>query len=240
MTIARTLLLTALCTIVVSCADDGDEGTEQRLAPAAPLPPAAPAGPTVLGPPAELSQGELNNLLQLEKDRISDRKAASGPAFDSLKAEWHAFQEGQSTLAPSPLMRCDARKFEGEAKIIGPAGGEVKAGPHKLKIPAGALPWNSVISIEAPPALEIAIELSPKAVGFAVPLTLEVDYGQCAVPDSMPAFRGVFVSADGTVLEFRPAVDERQPQPGPGPGPGPGPKKLKIELDHFSKYAVAY
>jgi hypothetical protein len=222
-------ILTA--TLALLSCDSGDstpDGNTPPTPPAAPLPPAAPPPATTLGPPAPMSDLDLTLLLAAEIARITTRQVQSGVTYDSLKAEWDAFLDRERILEPSALLRCDPLQFTGSAGIIGPDGGDINVGPHTLRIPRGALPWNAVITVEAPTGLEVGIELSPKGVGFAEKLVLEIDYDHCTVSDTLPPLRGVWVSDSGAALEFPPSVDDRER------------RRLSVELDHFSKYAVAY
>ena len=228
--IRRAALALAAALVLLSC-DNGvgaPDGSTPPTPPAAPLPPAEPPPATTLAPPAQMSDIDLTQLLASEVARIATRQVQSVVTYDSLKTEWDAFLARERILEPSALLRCDPLQFTGSASIIGPNGGDINVGPHTLRVPRGALPWDAVITVEAPTGLEVGIELSPRDVGFAEKLVLEIDYDHCTVSDTLPPLRGVWVSDSGAVLEFPPSVDDRQG------------RRLSVELDHFSKYAVAY
>jgi hypothetical protein len=228
--IRRAALALGITLVLLSC-DSGDvtpDGSTPPTPPAAPLPPADPPPATTLAPPAQMSGTDLTLLLASELARIAARQVQSVATYDSLKVEWDAFLARQRILEPSALLRCDPLQFTGSASIVGPDGGDIDVGPHTLRVPPGALPWDAVITVEAPTGLEVGIELSPKGVGFREKLVLEIDYKHCTVSDTLPPLRGVWVSDSGTVMEFPPTVDDRQNG------------RLSVELDHFSKYAVAY
>jgi hypothetical protein len=228
---SRRVAFVLAATLVLLACDGSDvtpDGSAPPTPPAAPLPPAQPPPPTSLAPPSQLSASELDALLEQEKARVSLRQTTSQSAYDSLKVLWQDFLDRERVLEPSALLRCDPLQFAGDAKIVGPDGGDINVGPHTLRVPRGALPWNAVITVEAPTGLEVGIELSPKGVGFAEKLVLEIDYDHCTVSDTLPPLRGVWVSDSGAVLEFPPSLDDRQN------------RRLSVELDHFSKYAVAY
>jgi hypothetical protein len=217
--------------LVLSSCDSGGvtpDGNPPPTPPAAPMPPGPPPPATSLGPPAPRSASELAALLDQEKARVSLRQSASQATYDSLKALWQDFLDRNRVFEASALLRCDPLQYAGDAKIVGPDGGDIDVGPHKVRVPRGALPWDAVITVESPTSLEVAVELSPKGVGFAEKLVLEIDYKHCTVSDTLPPLRGVWVSDSGAALEFPPSADDRQN------------RRLSVELDHFSKYAVAY
>lgn len=226
----RSALLILLTAFLLSCdsSDAPDGGSDQPTPPAAPLPPAEPPPATTLAPPPALSDTDLLLQLAAEQARVAGRQLQSLVTYDSLKTEWDAFLARERVLEPSALLRCDPLQYSGTAVIVGPDGGDIDVGPHKLRVPRGALPWNAVITVESTTSLEIGVELSPKGVGFAQKLVLELDYKHCTLPDTLPPLRGVWVSDSGAVLEFPPTVDDRAGG------------RLSVELDHFSKYAVAY
>lgn len=229
-TLRRFSLLVVASLALLSC-DSGDapqDTTDQPIPPAAPLPPAEPPPATTLAPPAAMSDTELLLLLASEQARLTTRQLQSVATLDSLQSTWDRFLARELTLEPSALLRCDPLAYTGAAQIVGPNGGDIRVGAHTLHVPRGALPWNAVITVEAPSGLEVGLEFSPKGVGFAQKLVLELDYKHCNVPDSLAPLRGAWVSDSGAVLEFPSSVDNRQGG------------TLSVELDHFSKYAVAY
>jgi hypothetical protein len=225
--IRRFTLILALAFAVSSCGD-GEPDAGVPTPPAAPLPPADPPPPTSLAPPPQMSATEIDSALAAELDRVASRQLLSVATYDSLKAEWDQFLARERVLEPSALLRCDPLQYAGDAKVIGPDGGDINLGRHTLRVPRGALPWDAVITVETPTSLEVGIQLSPSGIGFAEKLILEIDYTHCTVSDTLPPLRGAWVSDSGAVLEFPPSVDDRANG------------VLRVELDHFSKYAVAY
>jgi len=100
-------------------------------------------------------------------------------------------------------------------------------GKHELKIPKGALDHEVVIVAEAPVSELVEVELQPHGLQFAVPAKLKLNYDNCVVPMNLNLFI-VYLSTNGNVLDIRPSVDKK------------GLDTVVGELDHFSRYAVAW
>lgn len=178
--------------------------------------------------PTPMSDAALEALLASEKARTDRRKAESLATYDSLKVEWQRFLDRGGDRFATPLLVCDPLQYVAETKIIGPEGGDIDFGPHKLRVPAGALPWRTVITAEAPTALQVYGQFSPSGVRFLKELELHLSYQHCVLPSGFQFLRSAYVDAALNVLAMPRAEDRRNEE------------KVWTWFGHFSRYAVAY
>ena len=158
-----------------------------------------------------------------ELARVSQAAVASETTYELLTLAWKA--GGKGTTTPE-LLVCKPQKYAATVQIVGPEGGDLKVGPHTLRIPAGALTQPVVITAEAPVALISMVELSPHGLRFAAQPTLTLDYTHCNLPAG--ASQVAYVDDSGAVVEWPTSSDLRNPH------------AVRAWLDHFSCYAVAY
>ena len=233
----RTWALIVACTLTLaSCAGDG---------------PAAPSGnPPVSGngnPPADTtgtpgdttgapsdttitppSEDSLQALLQAEQARIAAMRFASIAVHDSLNLVWQLTKALPLPSLPSPLLLCQPLDYDGATAIIGPEGGELRFGPHRLTIPSGALRVRTVVTAEAPTSLMVTADFSPHGLQFQKDVELRLDYEHCTQPLLPGAFKVVYLDDLLRILETPPSEDYRSS------------RWIRTWLQHFSKYAVAY
>lgn len=167
-------------------------------------------------------------MLHAEQARIAQRRILSEAVQDSLDLVWDVISRLPVGQLPSPLLLCQPDDYAGAAAIIGPDGGEIRFGQHRLKIPEGALASRTVVTAEAPTSLEITAELSPHGLQFQQDVELRFDYGRCTQPLFVPAFRVVYLDDLLRILEVPPSEDYRNSG------------WIRGWIRHFSKYAVAY
>lgn len=232
----RTWALILACTLALaSCASDG---------PADPLgnPPASGNGnpADTSGTPVDTSgtpsdtagtppsTDSLLILLHSAQVRIAATRAASIAVHDSLALVWEVTKALPLPVVPSPLLLCQPLEYDGAAAIIGPEGGELRFGPHRLTIPPGALPYRTVITAEAPTSLRVEADFSPHGLQFLKDVELRLDYDHCTQPLLPGAFKVVYLDDLLRILETPPSEDYRSSQ------------WIRTWLRHFSKYAVAY
>lgn len=96
---------------------------------------------------------------------------------------------GQAGTAPSQAgagLQCSVpQALWGEAKV-GPAGGELDVGPHRLIVPPGALTRDTVISATVPAGNTIEIDFQPHGLRFNKPAGLILNASACSgVPDAL-------------------------------------------------------
>ena len=233
-------LLIACSLTLASCAGEGPSapsgnppfsGNENPPADSTGTPPvdttATPPGDTTTTP-AGPAEDSLHALLHSEEARIALARAASVGVHDSLSLVWQLTQSLPVLPLPSPLLLCKPLEYEAAAAIIGPEGGEIRFGEHRLKIPAGALLTRTVVTAEAPTSLMVTVDFSPHGLQFQEDVELRLDYSHCTQP-LLPAALGVVYLDDLLrILETPPSEDYR------------GSQWVRSWLRHFSKYAVAY
>jgi hypothetical protein len=226
------------CTLTLaSCADDGPSapsgnppisGNENPPGDTTGLAPSDTTGTPPTDTTAGPSSDSLLALLQSEEARISGARAASVAVHDSLSLVWQLTQSLPALPLPSPLLVCKPLEYEAAAAIIGPEGGEIRFGEHRLTIPAGALSTRTVITAEAPTSLMVTVDFSPHGLQFQKDVVLRLDYSHCTQPLLPFAFRVVYLDDLLRILEAPPSEDYRDS------------KWIHSWLRHFSKYAVAY
>lgn len=171
-------------------------------------------------------ESDLQGLLESERARTSIEQAQSKVAYDSLKAVWEAFRKNGSNGRASPLLMCEPLKYAADTKIIGPAGGDIKIGPHELRIPPGALSEYTVITGEQPVSTNAGVMLSPHGLYFLEEPTLVLSYNHCFRPSDRP-YRIAYVGEDGQILEWTSSYDVKRTG------------ELFGWIWHFSMYEVA-
>jgi hypothetical protein len=162
------------------------------------------------------------------------RKDASRALKESLRNEWKAYKDAikeerkRNKDMTVEFLRCEPQDYMADAEVIGPDGGEIKLGKHKLVIPKGALKREVVITAEAPVSQLVEVEFEPHGLKFERPVQLVLSYDHCIVPLGY-TYRIVYVNENRQqVLEFPPSKDDKAL------------KEVKADIGHFSGYVVAW
>ncbi len=198
-------------------------------------PDAGPTGPETVVPNfgwndglTKLEEELLKQIEESEKRRIKAAEEGSKAAYDSLKVLWQAFRDAKPDKDASPLLVCDPLQYKGEVKIIGRDGGDIDFGPHKLRIPQGALDRATVITAELLTSLHVEARFSPHGLVFKKPPVLLVSYKHCYTPADFSRRTVVYLNSQGEIVERPVSWDY------------PSYKDVAAEIWHFSRYAVAY
>ncbi len=109
--------------------------------------------------------------LQSQFTSISDRLAAAQASGTT--------EETYLDIVNPALVQCQLKSYKGGARVIGPGGGVVTIGPHKITIPPGALRISLVVYGEVHVANHVVVELSPHGLQMSAPAILELAYGTC-------------------------------------------------------------
>jgi hypothetical protein len=112
---------------------------------------------------------------------------------------------------------------------IGPAGGTVLLGAHKLVVPAGALSRKVTITARTGTEPGNAIQFGPAGLRFGRPATLTMSFANCTgwgVLRQLPLI--VYTDDFLSILEIHLGI------------PNFRNKTVTSFIDHFSRYAVAY
>jgi hypothetical protein len=233
-----TLRLLALATglLAIACSDSGT--------PAEPSSGQAPQF-SVASDSAHARHAALQQQLDERKAYFKSMKEANRDSLKAAQAEWKAWKEDwkeQYKLALAAwkrqhpgakggpeidLLRCQPRDYEADAAIIGPDGGTLHVGPHELVIPKGALSEEVLITAEAPTSSLVDVTFEPHGLQFQRPADLKLSYKGCVRPtdsDLLVAYLGL----GNQVLELPPSRDLRLDD------------EVDADIDHFSRYAIAY
>jgi hypothetical protein len=124
------------------------------------------------------------------------------------------------------LNSCRALPYAATVKIVGPAGGTLRVGPHTLTIPAGALARSTVITAESPSGTVAMVELQPHGLRFAKPVSLTLSHAHCATAAAATE-QVAYVDDDLRILEW-PTLRASSGD------------AVSVWLEHFSGYVVAY
>jgi len=185
---------------------------------------------------------QLKLLLDLQKERIKKEKELRKGAYELARGEWKEYKQDwqeykkllkrsmtdqASTLLDVDLLRCKPRPFEGEAAIIGPDGGTLHIGAHALVIPKGALSREELIVAEAPTSSLVDVDFYPEGLQFAKSAKLTLSYKECVVPVGLD-LRLAYLGWGLRILELPPSLDLKDLS------------EVTGDIDHFSRYAVAY
>jgi hypothetical protein len=174
----------------------------------------------------QLRQPSLQRQEEREKARVAREQERSKATYDSLKTIWDDYADRFGN-GGSPLLLCDPLQYAATVKIVGPEGADLDVGPHKLRIPRGALPQATVITFEQPVSLEVTTRLSPHGINFRRPVTLTLSYKHCLRPTGYRE-RVAYTDEQLNILEYVRSRDNDADG------------LVSAVLDHFSRYAVAW
>jgi hypothetical protein len=174
----------------------------------------------------------LKDLLEQTRDSLKAERELHREEFKEARKAWQLFKKDWERRRRQgdelELMRCEPQEYTSDVELIGPDGGSLKVGPHELKIPKGALDHEVVISAVAPVSDLVEVQLQPEGLRFAQPAQLKLSYDRCVQPTSWLKLFIVYLSDIDQILEVKATLDKK------------GLKELFTDLDHFSRYAVAW
>lgn len=130
----------------------------------------------------------------------------------------------------SGLLSCRPLPYAEATRVIGPAGGVISVGPHRLYFPPGALAAPVAITAVAPSDSVNSVQLSPHGLqfeGWRKPL-LTLSYRNCSLVGRLIPKRIVYTTDLLQILEVLLSFDN------------PLRSEVTAPLDHFSRYAVAW
>lgn len=132
------------------------------------------------------------------------------------------------TTSSLGLMTCRPLPFAQSTATIGPRGGTIYVGPHRLTIPAGALDSNTTITATAPSERVNHVVLLPHGLEFDEPAKLTMSYANCDAVGSLLPKRIAYTTPNLRILEILRTLDNLRR------------RELTTELDHFSDYVLAW
>jgi hypothetical protein len=212
--------------------------------------PSAPSsGPevsfSVASDAAKARHEALKEELDARKAYFKEMKEANKDALKTAKEEWkqwkHDWREqyklekeawkrahpGEKGGPEIQLLRCEPQGYQGDAAIVGPKGGTLHVGDHELVIPEGALEQDVLITAEAPTSSLVDVHFEPHGLQFQKPARLTLSYKHCVRPTNAD-FLIAYLGQGNQIWELPPSVDDKSS------------KDVEAEIDHFSRYAVAW
>ena len=124
------------------------------------------------------------------------------------------------------LLSCSPQNYVSVTKSVGPAGGTIVVGTHRLVIPQGALTRTYTIRAEQVRNRVNSVRFSPEGLRFAKPAKLTLSYANCS--PLLVLKRVVYTDELLRILELIPSLDNLKT------------KTVTGDIRHFSRYAVAW
>jgi hypothetical protein len=187
--------------------------------------------PTSALAPGAAEAARLRQWERSEQERVRQEAARSLAAADSLAsvAASRGLLGGVTDLlnGATGLLLCRPLTYSGNVGVIGPEGGSLTIGQHRLVIPPGALDRPVVITGEIPVSLSVGVRLSPHGLRFRRQATLTLDYSHCLLPMLLRE-SVAYTDEELNVLEWPRSVDRTRAG------------EVDAYIDHFSRYVVAY
>jgi hypothetical protein len=128
------------------------------------------------------------------------------------------------------LLGCAPQPYAADTAVVGPAGGVLAIGPHRLVIPAGALSQRVTIIGDAPVGNVVSVRFQPEGLHFDArhPAYLTLDYSKCSLVRTLLPKRVAYTSDRLDILSYLLSIDDLFHH------------KVTGQVKHFSRYAVAW
>ena len=124
------------------------------------------------------------------------------------------------------LVSCNVRTTHTGSAEIGPMGGVVWVGPHRLFVPPYALREKVRITAVAPKGQYVQIQFAPEGLEFRRPTLLSMSYSECSLLSPL-RLKIVYVNDRLEILEVLPTLTSLLTRTANAP------------VDHFSRYMLA-
>ncbi|HSC32480.1 MAG TPA: hypothetical protein VLD17_12155 [Gemmatimonadaceae bacterium] len=128
------------------------------------------------------------------------------------------------------LFRCTPQPFAADTEVVGPAGGVITMGKHKLVIPAGALSSPVRIIGSAPVDTVVSVQFQPEGLQFNpnhLP-QLTLDYSACPIVPTLLPKRIAYTDSNLNILSYLLSIDNLLT------------RHVTGQVHHFSRYAIAW
>ncbi|HWA57324.1 MAG TPA: hypothetical protein VG692_08725 [Gemmatimonadales bacterium] len=176
-------------------------------------------------------QGLLSLILVLATG-LTSCTSGDGPTAPGTPSAVTARQDSSNLILITPLLNgllaCQRQPYGITTKVIGPAGGTIRVNDHVLSIPAGALDHNVLITAEAPSDYVASVRFQPEGLHFARKATLTLDYSDCPLGRLNLLKRVAYTTDNLNILSFLLSRDDLLRM------------RVSADLEHFSRYAVAW
>src|SRR6267378_4583676 len=154
----------------------------------------------------------------------TDRTPTSVPAAPTPDASLIG-----SLLGATGLLKCSNLPYASDTETIGPLGGVLRAGPHTLIIPPGALSRPTAITMTAPTGLGVnAVKFQPEGLRFAVPAALTMSYANCSLLGKLLPKRIAYTDDNLNIISYLLSLDNLLS------------KYVTGKVNHFSDYVIAW
>ena len=124
------------------------------------------------------------------------------------------------------LVSCNVRTTHTGSAEIGPWGGVLRVGPHRLTVPPYALRESVRISAVAPQGQYVQIKFEPAGLQFQKPTLLTMSYSECSLLSPL-RLKIVYVNDKLEILQVLPTLTSVLTRTASAP------------VDHFSRYMLA-
>jgi hypothetical protein len=137
---------------------------------------------------------------------------------------------GVEKLLPVKLLACSPLPYAADTLVVDSQGGTLRAGPHALRIPAGAIApgRRETIVMETLSDGVNTVRFQPHGLQFRKQAQLTLSYRNCPLGAKLLRKSVVYTSERLSILELIPSVDDLLSQTVTG------------RIDHFSRYGIAY
>ncbi len=134
-----------------------------------------------------------------------------------------------SLLGPTGLLKCSSVPYAQSTATIGPLGGSIRAGPHTLVIPAGALLSPTNITMTVPTGLGVnAVKFQPEGLRFLAPAVLSMSYSNCSLLGYVLPKRIAYTDDNLHILSYLLSLDNLLSN------------RVTGKVNHFSDYVIAW
>ena len=126
------------------------------------------------------------------------------------------------------LLTCNPLSYDSTSQLVGPEGGVILAGPHRLTIPSGALSDTVTITAVVPSGNVNVVRFQPEGLQFAQPAWLSMSYANCGLVPGLLPRHIAYTNNELDILELIASV------------PNIFSRRVTGRIEHFSGYAVAW
>jgi hypothetical protein len=157
-------------------------------------------------------------------------EAPTAPSTESVRVVTDSSKLYLPIVTPllKGLVACPRQQYAKTVQTVGSNGGTINFGRHKLVIPRGALNRNVTITAEAPADFVASAKFAPEGLQFARDAKLTLDYSNCPLA-RLDLFKHIAYTTDLlAILNLLNSQDNILTA------------KISTDLEHFSRYAVAW
>jgi hypothetical protein len=136
--------------------------------------------------------------------------------------------EAQLSGVIGTLLACRPMPADSTTQVLGPEGGSIAVGPHRLWVPAGALGAPVAITAVAPSDTVNRVVFAPDGLTFQRSARLTMSYANCGAASWLIPKRIAYTTDALEIIAILRSFDH------------PLAQRVSAGVDHFSTYAVAW